>query len=125
MSRIRAAALAALCASLFACAPPPPPPPPAPKGPPVDGFYRGTSTRFQAQSRACPHPGLALIQVYDNKFTTRWDRTTDVNATIGGDGTIQGGAENISLTGKLDGTKMTFDVTNGDCGLHFTVTQLP
>ena len=75
------------------------------------------------QSRACPHPGLALIQVYDNKFTTRWDRTTDVNATIGGDGTIQGGAENISLTGKLDGTKMTFDVTNGDCGLHFTVTR--
>ena len=27
----------------------------------IDGVYRGTSTRFQADSRACPHPGLVTL----------------------------------------------------------------
>lgn len=125
MSSIRAAALVAMCAGLFACAAPAPPTPPKPPPAPVDGFYRGTSTRFQANSRSCPHPGLALIQVYDNKFELRWDARTNVDATIADDGTVQGGAQDISLTGKRTGTKLAFDVTNGDCGLHYTVTQLP
>ena len=64
MNTIRAGLLAALCAALSACAATPPPatPTPAPKPPDtIDGEYRGTSTRFQAVNRACPHPGLVRL----------------------------------------------------------------
>jgi hypothetical protein len=116
---------ACLCAALAACASTPPPPPPAPPKLPdtVDGEYRGTSTRFQAESRACPHPGLVRLEVIGQAFQFRWDGRTWVSATIADDGTITGGAERITLVGKLTGTKIVGDVTNGDCGLHFTVTR--
>jgi hypothetical protein len=91
----------------------------------VDGQYRGTSTRFQAESRACPHPGLVRLDVVGNAFQYRWDRNTWVDATIAPDGTITGGAERITLVGKLTGPKLEGDVTNGNCGLHFTLTKVP
>src|SRR4051812_3962395 len=117
---------ACLCAALAACASTPPPPPPAPKLPDtVDGEYRGTSTRFQAESKTCPRPGLVRIEVIGQTFQFRWDGRTWVSATIADDGTITGGAERITLVGKLTGTKIVGDVTNGDCGLHFTVTRRP
>jgi len=118
---------ACLCAAVAACATTPPPPPAPPPKPPetVDGEYRGTSTRFQADSRACPHPGLVRIEVIANTFQFRWDRDTWVSATIAGDGTVTGGAERFTLTGKQIGPKIVADVTNGDCGLHFTVTKRP
>ena len=50
---------------------PPAPPPKPPES--IDGEYRGTSTRFQADSRACPHPGLVRFDVSDNAFQYRWD----------------------------------------------------
>ena len=37
--------------------------------------------------------------------------------------TISGGAERITLVGKQTGPKIEGDVTNGNCGLHFTVTK--
>ena len=116
---------ACLCAALAACASTPPPPPPAPPKLPdtVDGEYRGTSTRFQANSRACPRPGLVTIQIWDRRFEYKWDRNTYVEVTIRPDGSVQGETYGVSLTGRLDGDKITGDVTNGDCGLHFTVTK--
>ena len=89
----------------------------------MDGAYRGTSTRFQADSRACPHPGLVRFDVVGNAFQFRWDRDTYVDATIAPDGTISGGAERITLTGRQTGRKIEGDVTNGNCGLHFTLTK--
>jgi hypothetical protein len=111
--------------ALSACSAPPSPPPPAPAAPArvMDGLYRGTSTRFQANSRACPRPGLVTIQIWDRRFEYKWDRNTYVEVTIRPDGTVQGETYGVSLTGRLDGDKITGDVTNGDCGLHFTVTK--
>ena len=123
---IRAAALAALCAALFACASPPPSPPkppPAPPKEPAEGTYRGTSTRFQADSRNCPHPGLVEFIVWDNRFQYRWDYRTYVDATINPDDTVQGSGTGISLVGKRDGGRIDGDITNGTCGLHFTLRK--
>jgi hypothetical protein len=130
MNATRAALFAAYCAALVACALPPAPPtaPPAPlPSPPetVDGEYQGTSTRFQAARRTCPYPGLLRIEVIASSFQFRWDRNTSVEATIAPDGTISGGAERITLVGKQTDRKLEGDVTDGDCGLHFTVTKRP
>jgi hypothetical protein len=119
MNTVRAGVRAAFCAVLVACAakpssPPTPPPKPSES---IDGEYRGTSTRFQADSRGCPHPGLV------SAFQYRWDPVTWVDATIAPDGTITGGAERITLVGKQTGTRIEGDVTNGNCGLHFTATK--
>jgi hypothetical protein len=127
---IRAAAFATLCAVLSGCAAkspaPPSPPQPAPKSPEsIDGEYRGTSTRFQAGSKACPHPGLVTLQVAGNAFQYRWDYDTWVDATIASDGSVTGGAESITLVGRQSGPKIEGDVTNGNCGLHFTVAKRP
>jgi hypothetical protein len=110
---------------LVSCASPSPAPPTPPPKPPdnIDGEYRGTSTRFQADSRACPHPGLVDFQVIQNQFQYRWDYKTWVLATIAPDGGVTGGAESITLVGKESGQMIQGDVTNGNCGLHFTVKK--
>ena len=117
--------MAALCAALAACepSPPPPPAPPAPPPEPVDVTYRGTSTRFQADSRACPHPGLVLLVVQNSQFQYHWSYGVYIDASIAPDGTIQGSAPNFTLAGKRDGKRVEGDVTNGACGLHFTVMK--
>jgi hypothetical protein len=126
MNVIRAGLVVAVCVDLAACASSPPPTPsaPPPKAPDtIDGEYRGTSTRFQAEKRACPHPGLVRIEVIGGAFQFRWDGNTWVDATIAPDGTISGGAERITLIGRKIGQKIEGDVTDGDCGLHFTTTR--
>ena len=126
MNIIATCLCATLCAALAACAAKPPPPEPTPPPKPaatVDGEYRGTSTRFQAGNRACPHPGLVTIEVNANAFQFHWDPRTWVDATIAADGTITGGAESITLVGRQTGPKIEGDVTNGTCGLHFTATK--
>jgi hypothetical protein len=118
--------LGVLAGGLSACAAPPPPPKPAtPVRPPapVDGEYRGTSTRFQADSRTCPHPGLVTLYVQNAEFFYRWNYNTWVDATIDPDGTVHGQADRITLAGKRKGRNMDGDVTNGLCGLHFTVRE--
>ena len=102
----------------------PPPPPTAPK--PIEdssGFWRGTSTRFQVESRACPHPGLVTIQVWDDKFQYRWDNKIWVDTEIGADSVVRGQGPGITLVGKRTGKRLEGDVTNGECGLHFTVVK--
>jgi hypothetical protein len=89
----------------------------------VDGAYRGTTTRFQADSRTCPHPGLVLLVVQDDRFQFRWNYDTYIDATISPDGSIKGSAPNFTLVGKRAGQRIEGDVTNGDCGLHFTVVK--
>jgi hypothetical protein len=115
--------VAALCAAFAACATPAPPPKPAPPPVPLDGTYRGTTTRFQSDVRTCPHPGLVLLVVQDGRFQFHWSYGVYVDSSVAGDGTIQGFGPNISLTGKRNGTHMEGDVTNGTCGLHFTVEK--
>lgn len=123
MNLIRPSLLATLSLVLFACAAPPPLPPPEPKPPVIStaGTWRGSSTRFQADNRNCPHPGLVMLQIWDDRFQYRWDFKTYVDATIDPDGAIHGGAPDITLVGKYNGRKIEGDVTNGNCGLHFTV----
>jgi hypothetical protein len=123
MNIIRAGLFMAICAWLAACAAPPPPAPPAKPPVTIDGEYRGTSTRFQAESRACPHPGLVRLEVIDSRFQFRWNPTIWVDGTVAPDGTVTGGAERITLVGKQSGPMIEGDVTNGECGLHFTVTR--
>jgi hypothetical protein len=107
---------------LGACAAPPPPPPPKPVPEVMDGFYRGTSTRFLANNRSCPRPGLVSVQVWDRRFQYKWSYGVLIDAVILPDGTVQGSAAGISLLGRHAGTKLEGDVTNGECGLHFTLT---
>lgn len=126
MPTVRAATFLAACTAIAGCAAPPPKPvavAPTPASPAVDGTYRGTSTRFQADSRKCPHPGLVTLYVQDRKFAYRWDYSTWVDSSIDPDGTIHGQADRITLVGKRNGTMLEGDVTNGTCGLHFTAKQ--
>ncbi|MBV9252201.1 MAG: hypothetical protein JO227_23515 [Acetobacteraceae bacterium] len=122
MSVLRGFAFA-ITAALAACAKPPPPPAPSPapvvQAPSSDGVYRGTSTRFQAENRACPHPGLVMLAVQNNQFSFHWTHETYVDSVIGSDGEVHGYALGITLIGKYDGQKIEGDVTNGTCSLHF------
>ena len=89
-----------------------------------DGEYRGTSTRFQADSRSCPRPGLVSVIVYDNRFQYRWDHDTWLNATIGPDGVVEAGDGEVTLHGRLEGSRLEGDATNGPCGFHFTLRKV-
>jgi hypothetical protein len=129
MLRLRPALIVAACAALAACAATQPSvPAPAPQAaadPPqtVDGLYIGTSTRFQADRRQCPHPGLVKLEVLNGQFQYRWDYRTYVDSSIDPQNEVHGQAENITLVGHLKGRRMEGDVTNGWCGLHFTVAR--
>ena len=46
-----------------------------------------------------------------------------VDLAISPDGRITGQAEGITLAGRQHGKKLEGDVTNGICGLHFTVQK--
>lgn len=115
------APLSALGLLLAACASPPPPAP-KPVEDVTDGFYRGTATRFQANSRSCPRPGLVMVQVWDRRFQYRWAYGVMIDAVVQQDGTIVGEGNGVSLLGKYTRDRIEGDITNGDCGLHFTLT---
>lgn len=93
----------------------------APSG--IDGLYRGSSTRYRADSRECPHPGLVNLFVQDRQFTYRWNRQTDVPAAIGPDGSVSGQEGAIALSGRLNGDQLQGDLINGTCALHFTARR--
>lgn len=121
--------VALLSACLMSCGPPPAPPvqtqaqgaPAQASG--IDGVYRGSSTRFQADSRSCPHPGLLDLEVQGSRFEYRWSPLVYVDAMIAPDGSVQGAGSDVTLSGRLDGDTLSGDVTNGSCGLHFTATR--
>ncbi len=106
---------------------PAPAPPPvatnaAPSG--IDGLYRGSSTRYQADRRDCPHPGLVTLYVQDRQFNYRWNGLVDVPGAIGPDGSVSGQEGAIALSGRmLGGDQIQGDLTNGACALHFTVRR--
>ncbi len=89
----------------------------------IDGLYRGSSTRYEADSRDCPHPGLVTLLVQDRQFTYRWNRQTDVPAAIGPDGSVSGQEGAIAVSGRLNGDQLQGDLTNGACALHFTTRR--
>jgi len=122
---LRGVLLAAL-AALAACAAPTQPRPALahPAHPPNwDGAYHGTSTRFRAAARDCPHPGLVILYVAQGQFYYNWSHGTDLVATIAPDGTVHGTGPGVSLTGTVHGRRMDGDVADAACGLHFTVTR--
>ncbi len=137
MKRVAASLALALLAAGCASTPPPPPPPPKPSysQQTVDGLYRGTSTRYQADSKACPSPGLVTLRVTEGHFEYRWKYKVMIPADIASDGTISGTLDDLKLTGQLipaqpaDGARPAMpqrlqgDVTNGVCAVHFTVTK--
>ncbi len=86
----------------------------------IDGLYRGSSTRYQADRRDCPHPGLIALMVQGGQFNYRWSNLTDVPGSIGSDGSVSGQAGSIAMSGRLDGDELQGDLTNGACALHFT-----
>ena len=86
----------------------------------IDGLYRGSSTRYQADRKDCPHPGLVALLVQGGQFTYRWSNLTDVPGSIDPDGSVSGQAGAIALSGHLSGDELQGDLTNGACALHFT-----
>jgi len=63
------------------------------------------------------------IVVWDGRFQYRWDRQTYVDAVIGPDDAITGSGPGISLLGRRNGPRIDGDITNGICGLHFTLRK--
>ncbi len=117
----------ALC-GLAACAADAPPARPAPPVPllssdQIDGVYRGTSTRFQADTRACPSPGLVVLRVVGGQFEYRWNGRTKLEATVSPDGTVAGSLGSITLTGKLRNGVMEGDISSEACGFHFRAVK--
>jgi hypothetical protein len=89
-----------------------------------DGDYRGTATRFQASRRNCPRPGLLLhMSVRNGVMFYHWDQQ-DIQVTVLDNGTLSGSLPGVRLTGTHDGTIMQGDVTDGQCGLHFTLKKI-
>jgi hypothetical protein len=127
---VRPALIGAVCALVAACAQPAPPlpapaPPPAPKLVPdqIDGVYRGTSTRFRADSRACPSPGLVVLRVVNGQFQYRWNGRTSVDASVGPDGMLQGSLGDIVIEGKLANHRIEGDISTANCAYHFRAVK--
>ncbi len=124
----RAGLLVVLGAALLgACAQKPPalriPAAPAVPATDVDGIYRGTSTRFRADARACPSPGIIVLRVVNGLFQYRWNGHTEVDATITPDGAVQGALGDISLGGRLAGERIEGDVQSPSCAYHFRAAR--
>jgi len=116
--------LLVLLAALTACGQSDPPQPvrPRPSGT-IDGLYRGTSTRFMAEDRSCPHPGLVKFQVINGAFRYRLNGPITVEAIVDPDGTVSGDAGGYNLRGDWDGQKLEGDVVSIICALHFRAVK--
>lgn len=88
-----------------------------------DGDYKGSATRFQVLRRTCPRPGLLNINVRNGTMFYRWDNQY-IQASVLSNGTVQGKLPGVQLTGTHDGTTIRGDVTDGQCGLHFTLRRV-
>jgi hypothetical protein len=96
----------------------------APVAPTVaaDGEYRGSSTRFQVLRRTCPRPGLLRLSVRSATLFYPWGGQY-IQVSILNNGTLAGSLPGVQLTGTHDTTVIRGDVTDGQCGLHFTLTR--
>jgi hypothetical protein len=88
-----------------------------------DGEYRGTSTRFQVLRRNCPRPGLLHVTVQSGVMFYRW-ASQDIQVSVLNNGTLSGSLPGVQLTGTHDGTTIQGDVSDGQCGLHFTLKKV-
>lgn len=88
-----------------------------------DGDYRGTATRFQVQRRNCPRPGLLSVSVRSGVMFYRWENQY-IQVSVLSNGTVSGSLPGVQLTGTHDGTTIQGNVTDGQCGLHFTVKRV-
>jgi hypothetical protein len=97
----------------------------APVAPTVsdDGDYRGTATRFQVLRRTCPRPGIVHASVRSGVMFYRW-ASQDIQVSVLNNGTLSGALPGVQLTGTHDGTTIQGDVTDGQCGLHFTLKRI-
>ena len=118
---MKSATLLLTLTTLAACSvpSPPPPPKPLPVAGTIDGLYRGTSTRFQADARTCPHPGLVTFTVQDRSFRYRLNGAQAIDATVTREGLISGQFGDFTLTGDWNGAKLEGDVTSATCAMHF------
>lgn len=130
MLNVRAVLVLAAACGVAACAGRPPEPATPPPTAAVsasriaaDGTYQGTSTRFQADRRDCPHPGLVKLYVQDHQFEYRWTPELYIDAAIDPDGMVHGIGPDVTLNGRRVGATIDGDVTNGACGLHFTARK--
>ncbi len=88
-----------------------------------DGDYRGTSTRFQASRRNCPRPGLMLnVNVRAGVMYLRWENQY-IPVSVESNGRVSGAIPGVRVTGTHDGSTIQGDVTDGLCGLHFTLRR--
>ncbi len=88
-----------------------------------DGDYRGSSTRYQVLLRTCPRPGLLALHVQGGVTYYPWNGQY-IPVSVSSNGTLSGAAPGVQLTGTHDGNTMQGDVTDGQCGIHFTVRRL-
>ena len=125
--RFLALALSGLAAACGGRAPKPSAPPSEPQrmAEDMDGVYRGTSTRFRADSRACPSPGLVVLRVVGGSFEYRWNGHTQIESTVAPDGDVQGVLGPITLAAKLADGRMEGDVSNDACAYHFRAVKRP
>lgn len=99
---------------------------PASTGGVTGGFavvYRGASTRFQADARTCPSPGLVVLRPEYDAFTYRLGGRILIETTIIGDGTLAGNGGDFTLTGTVTAEKLEGDIQNGQCGYHFRAVR--
>jgi hypothetical protein len=88
-----------------------------------DGDYRGTATRFQVLRRTCQRPGLLNQNVRGGVMFYRWENQY-IQVSVSHRGTVSGSLPGVQLTGTYDGTIIQGDVTDGQCGLHFTLRRV-
>jgi hypothetical protein len=89
----------------------------------ADGDYRGSSTRFQVLRRTCPRPGLLRLSVRNAILFYPWE-SQFIQVSIMDNGTLSGSLPGVRLTGTHDATIIQGDVTDGQCGLHFTLKRV-
>ena len=53
----------------------------------------------------------------------RWG-SQDIQVSVLNNGTLSGALPGVQLTGTHDGTNIQGDVTDGQCGLHFTLKRI-
>jgi hypothetical protein len=117
MAGIERAALASLVV-LSACTPPA-----AVSSFVADGDYKGSSTRYQVLLRTCPRPQLLTMHVQAGITYYPWINQY-IPVSVQSNGTVSGALPGVQLTGTSDGTTIRGNVTDGQCGLHFTVRKI-
>jgi hypothetical protein len=88
-----------------------------------DGDYRGTATRFQVLRRTCPRPSLLSASVRNGIMFYKWEYQ-QIQVSVLTNGAVSGALPGVRLTGTYDGTIIQGDVTDGQCGLHFTLKRV-